>query len=89
MTIFKDQCHDWHILADYPRAHEDGQDSAIYVAAMPAKFYRIVALPVSTAYGDKPGFALDTGSGMERLAQKIAQAVSEGMLGIATEGGQQ
>jgi hypothetical protein len=72
---------EWTLHRDYPLACSDGQPARVLVCRLPAAFYRLEALP----YGDKPGFALATGSGhaMQRLAEQMAAAISQGMLGLA------
>jgi glyoxylate carboligase len=66
---------EWTTVRVYPATNEDGHETAVHVMAMPAKFYRIVCPDL--------GIRLDTGSGMERLACEIAQAIADGMLGQA------
>jgi len=68
------------LIARYPRnpVNGDGQDVDVYCAAMPAEFFQIHALPGN----GKPEFTLSTGSGMEKLVAEIAEAISEGMLGM-------
>lgn len=66
-------------------ADGDGQPVEVYETSMPAKFYTVKALPSKNSVGAPiPGFTLGTGSGsaMRELAMRIAQATSEGMLGI-------
>ena len=64
----------------------DGHDVNIYEARMPARFYKIEALPARKYTGElKPGFSLSTGSGVEDLVEHIAVAISEGMLGLSDD----
>lgn len=70
------------LVARYP-AHEDGHCVEIYCTAMPARFYTIRVLHATNCLGElKPGFTLCTGSSCERLAARIARAVSRGMLAL-------
>ena len=76
------------LCAVYPKPAEDsdGQRVEVDVAAWPSRFYRIRALADKNSVG-RPveGVVLSTGSGMHQLAADLAQAFSEGMIGVHTE----
>lgn len=75
------------VVAYYPKASGDGQPVEILECRMPARFYRLRALPSTNSGGDPiPGFELSTGSGDEvaKLVATLAQAITEGMLGLYT-----
>jgi hypothetical protein len=63
---------EWTLLKTYP-ARGDGRQARVFVSCMPARFYRIEFDEV----------VLTTGSSCSELAHDIAEAVSEGMLGVA------
>ena len=74
---------------DKSPADSDGQPVDVFVTAMPARFYTIKAYASKNSCGDEVApFELATGSGdkMKELALAIAQAASEGMIGLHTEG---
>jgi hypothetical protein len=63
------------------KASDDGYDVEVYEIRMPARFYKIVALPGPNGVGRaRPGFVLETGSDMGDLAMTLAHAITEGML---------
>ena len=76
----------WELLKHVPKEEGgDGQDVNVYVCAMPARFYKVEALPGSNSVGGPvQGFVLSTGSGseMERLALEIAEAAAGGMIAM-------
>lgn len=66
----------WKPVRLYPKAHEDGADAEVHVRRTPAAFWRVRS--------KAKGIDLSTGSG-ERcgwLAERIALAIAEGMLGL-------
>lgn len=75
------------LAAKFPKVGGDGHDVEVYVQAAPARFYTVKALPGKNSV-DEPqaGFEVTTGSGEDigRLAIKIAEAISEGMIGFRT-----
>jgi hypothetical protein len=68
---------DWQEARRYPPTSEDGHEAIVSVARMPARFWRI----------QSPDLELDleTGSGtrMRDLADSIARAIADGMLGVS------
>lgn len=64
--------------ASYAAQNSDGHDVEVFVTAMPARFYRIEVAP----RGDKPGYAISTGSGCADLVAKMAAAIADGMIGF-------
>ena len=71
----------------YPKdpADGDGQPVELYTCRMPAEFTTLKALPSENSVGKPiPGWKLSTGSGtrMRKLAEAIAEAAAEGMIGI-------
>jgi len=66
------------IAASYTAQNSDGQDVEVFVAAMPARFYRIKVAPRD----DKPGYTITTGSGCADLVSQMAEAIADGMLGL-------
>lgn len=66
-------------------AEGDGTPCAVYVEAVPARFYSVV-IPARTDYFgvEHPAFELGTGSGdeMRELALSIAESVANGMLAV-------
>jgi hypothetical protein len=66
--------HDWREVNRYQPTGDDGHEVVVSVARMPAKFWRI----------ECPDLELDlfTGSGMDELADSIAEAIADGMLGV-------
>ena len=77
--------HAVEVLVAKYKGEGDGQDVDVYCTALPARFYRIEALPGTNTVGEPvlPA-SLSTGSGMAQLAAKMAEAFSEGMLGAHT-----
>lgn len=76
---------DWHIVAEYPKDPEDGDGQVVrlHECRMPARFYKIEALPTPNSVGEvRPGFSISTGSGTEmlELAVRLAKKVSRGMI---------
>ncbi len=71
------------LIAEYPKTSNDGQTVSIYCNAMPARFYilKVKSGFNSIAIPQKP-FEVSTGSGREKLADSIAKAIAEGMLGF-------
>jgi hypothetical protein len=70
------------LIAKYQAsADSDGQDVKVFCTAYPATFYEIEVAP----RGANSGFVLVTGSGMDKLAAGIAEAVSTGMMGFKSE----
>jgi hypothetical protein len=67
----------WREVDRYLPTAEDGHEVVVSVARMPAKFWRI----------ECPDLELDlrTGSGMHELADSIAGAISDGMLGVGDD----
>ncbi len=72
------------LVARYPsKAGGDGQDVEVYCTAMPATFYRVLALATLNSIGEsQPSYSLSTGSSEGLLAASIARAISSGMLGL-------
>jgi len=73
------------ILKHFDKSPGDGQPVDVFVTAMPARFYTIKAYLSKNSVGDDVfPFELATGSGdkMKELALAIAQAASEGMIGL-------
>ena len=61
----------WREVRRYPT--DLGHDVVVYVHRLPADFYRIESPELSSA--------LTTGSGCAELAERIAQALADGLLG--------
>lgn len=79
---------DWTLIAKYPKTPKDGdgQDVEVYCAALPAAFFLIKALPTPNSMNEiKNGFQLSTGTGMEKLVDEMATAISAGMLALNTD----
>lgn len=77
---------EWTVCARYPKspADGDGQDVEIDCCALPTRFYRLRAAPSPNSVGAaKMGFALTTGSGMDRWAATTAELIAEGMVGMS------
>lgn len=89
---------EWELVATIPKNGNDGQPVEIWECRLPARFFRLVALPASYTYKidkrrgpgkrtvtvhRKPG-VLSTGSGDERgqLMVDLALEISEGMVGF-------
>ena len=73
------------LVARYEKVGGDGLCVEIYVISCPAIFYIVKALPSKNSVGkDNPGFTLSTGSGLgaEELVISIADAITNGMLGL-------
>lgn len=77
---------EWTLLKQFKKTKgSDGQDAEVYVAACPARFYKVVGLPATNSVGEPVApFVMSTGSGsaMEKLACSIAEAAAAGMIGI-------
>jgi hypothetical protein len=71
---------DWYTVAHIDRASEDGYDVEIDESRLPARFFRLRALP----WDSRPGFVLSTGSGDEiaRLLLDMAREIASGMLAV-------
>ena len=67
---------EWREARRYPPTSEDGHEAIVSVARMPARFWRIQSPDLD--------LDLETGSGtrMRDLADSIARAVADGMLGV-------
>lgn len=79
---------EWQVIASYPGSG-DGYNVEVHCSAMPARFYKVVALPTPDSCGtERPGFALSTGSGtaMAELAACMAEEIATGMLTMAKVG---
>lgn len=77
---------DWVKIAEF-KGEGDGQDCKVYECRMPARFYKVEAFDTPNSVGKiNKGFALSTGSGTEmgKLIFAIARAISEGMIGLAS-----
>ena len=73
----------WKLVADM-EGEGDGQRVKVYECRMPARFYKIEALPTPNSVGEmSAGFTLSTGSSEAKLVADIANAIREGMLGLA------
>jgi hypothetical protein len=71
------------IIATY-EAESDGQTVNVYEERWPGNFYTIEVLPGHNSIGfPQPGYRLNTGSGMKKLALDVAKAISKDMLGLA------
>jgi hypothetical protein len=68
---------DWREVRRYQPTAADGHEAIVSVARMPARFWRI----------ECPDLELDlvTGSGMHELADSIAGALANGMLGVGDD----
>ncbi len=71
--------HVWREVNRYQPTGDDGHEVVVSVARMPARFWRI----------ECPDLDLDlrTGSGsrMSKLADSIAEAIADGMLGVGDD----
>lgn len=67
----------WRPVAFYPARCEEAGEVTVYVSRLPAMFYRIDC--------PKLGVSLATGSGGHFLADTIAAALANGMLGAGEE----
>lgn len=67
---------EWREARRYPPTSEDGHEATVSVARMPARFWRIQSPDLD--------LDLETGSGtpMRDLADSIASAIADGMLGV-------
>lgn len=71
------------LIAEYPKASEDGQPVNVYCNAMPARFYTLKVKESNNSIGEpRASFEVSTGSSQVELAASIAEAISEGMLGF-------
>ena len=69
--------------------HGDGQDVQIFECRMPARFFKMVALPSPNSIGEpQTSFKVSTGSGGEvaELLVQFANAVTTGMMSIDVAG---
>ena len=74
---------EWHLVARYRPESEDGQAVEVDELRMPARFYRLRALPCANSVGTPVrGWTLSTGSGdaMGSLLAWVARSVAQGML---------
>lgn len=72
------------LVAELP-ATPDGYVVRVFETRLPARFYRVEALPTPDSLGrPRPGFEIETGSGHEMgiLAGRIALEIANGMLEI-------
>ena len=79
---------DWTLVVSLPKDQEDGDGHAVevYESRCPAAFYRVVALPGVNSIGDEQeGFSLSTGTGQGRLVKGLADAITQGMIGVDRE----
>ena len=71
--------YDWREIHRYPPTSDDGYEVVVSVVRTPATFWRV----------ECAGLELDlwTGSGsrMSQLANSIAEAIANGMLGVGNE----
>ena len=59
----------------------NGQDVELYKIALPTKSYKIVVRSSPNSIGKmRPGFVLETGSGMKKWAEETARHISQGMI---------
>lgn len=80
---------EWIEVAEF-KGKGDGQDCKVFESRMPARFYKVTAYDTPNSVGKvNVGFSLSTGSGTEmgKLIFAIARAISEGMLGLASNNG--
>lgn len=81
---------EWHLVARFAKdpADSDGQVAEVYECRLPARFFKLIALPDTNSVGEPvEGFSLSTGSGDEMgvLMRSLAKAVSAGMVGYHTD----
>lgn len=76
--------HKESLIARYESDEDsDGQTVEVYCYPAPARFYKIRVLDSPNSIGEmQKGFEMGTGSSCAKLAADIAEAVSEGMLGL-------
>jgi len=63
----------------------DGYPVKIYETRMPARFFKVVALPAKNSVGkSRKGFTITTGSGdvMAEFAYSVAKLIVDGMIGV-------
>lgn len=80
---------EWALVAEYPKTSGDGYDVRLYECRMPARFYKVEAIPTTNSIGKaRPGFAISTGSGkgMLELAIRIAEVAADGMIDMKEVG---
>jgi hypothetical protein len=72
------------LVAELPKQpNSDGYHVRVYESRLPARFYKVVALPSKNSCGEpRPGFTLSTGSSMTDLVGALTLAVNDGMLDI-------
>jgi hypothetical protein len=78
----------WHMVARIPKTGGDGQPVEIDECRMPARFFRLRALPDVAGSGrPRPAFALTTGSGdeMGQLMVTLGRVIAAGMVGLAAD----
>ena len=61
----------------------DGQHVEVYCTALLATFYTVKVLDgINSSNQSRCGYSLSTGSSMAQLAADLAEAISEGMVGL-------
>lgn len=76
---------EWHQIAILEPVSSDGYRVAIEECRLPARFFRIVALPTPDSMNRaRPGFILSTGSGdeMGKWATMTAKHIANGMVSL-------
>lgn len=74
------------LAAQYPKdPGGDGQPADVFISAWPARFITIEARASANSCGDpKPAYRIQFGTGQERLAAEIAEAIATGMISFST-----
>ena len=70
-----DYDRDWKLVKTYEPIGTDGKEVKVYVLRSPARTWRVVC--------EAEGIDLATGSGQDEMADQIARAIAEGMLGVS------
>lgn len=74
---------DWTLVAEIP-AQPDGHPVRVYECRMPARFFRVEALPAMSFDGaSKPGWAIETGTVPGDLVAALALGVAGGTIAQA------
>lgn len=75
---------EWTLVAFYPSNREsDGYDTEVWVNAIPARFWRVVARATKNSGGEtRFGFMLQTGTGpdMRKWVADTARLISQGLV---------